>query len=353
MKRSKILFVLILVFITMISAAQSAKKYTKKSTKKPVKTQALPKDVQVWTIDAERAICEGVAPMKCLLVKKQGQNAFELFYDNIIGFDYQEGYIYTIWVKEEAKTPPIPADASIYNYTLVKIVAKKPIAKYSNSTDNNSKPLSGMNTYTTKTLVINESKGPCEGNPDAKCLLIKEQGKKEFEIFYQNIEGFTFEEGYRQTILVNERYVANPMIKQTEPIYKLVKVIKKELVFASETKETTIEKPKTPLDKKWFLRVIKDTDSSRFDIEDNGVFLEIRSEESKVNGKAPCNTYFGGFKSDFISSFQVITFSTRMYCENMKFEDLYFSKLQSANRFELKESKLYLYKDDKLVLVFD
>jgi len=351
MKKYSLLF---LLFISIFSYAQTAKKITKKPVKKPVaKTQALPKDVQVWTIDAERANCEGVAPMKCLLVKKQGQNAFELFYDAIIGFDYQEGFVYTIWVKEEAKTPPIPADASIYNYTLVKVVSKKPLAKYSNTINNPTKPLSGMNTSTTKTLIINESKGQCEGNPDAKCLLIKEQGKKEFEIFYQPIAGFTFEEGYRQTILVNERYVANPMVKQTEPIYTFVKVIKKELIFTPEKKDLVIEKPKTPLDKKWFLRVIKDTDTSRFDIEDNGVFLEIRSEESKVNGKAPCNTYFGGLKSDFISSFQAITFSTRMYCENMKFEDLYFSKLQSANRYELKEGKLFLYKDDKLVLVFD
>ena len=78
---------------------------------------------------------------------------------------------------------------------------------------------------------------------------LKEEGKKEFEIFYQNIEGFIFEEGYRQTILVSERYIANPMVKQTEPIYTLVKVLKKELIFDAK-KAVVTETPKTPLDKK-------------------------------------------------------------------------------------------------------
>ena len=338
----------LLLFLSIFSFAHNNKKTTKP------KKQALPANTQVWKIDAVRAKCEGATTQYCLLVKKTGDKDFNLFYDNIIGFDFEEGIVYTLWVKEELKTPPIPADASLYNYVLVKIVSKKTTAGTSIKPDDINKPYNDLNLAKTKTLIINEEKTACEGNPDAKCLLIKQSNSKEFEVFYQNIEGFNFEEGYRQTILVSERQVANPNIKQTETIYTLIKVLKKDYIFDAKKLSTLIpDQPKTPLDKKWYLRKMKESDTTSFEIDDNGVFLEIRSAENKVNGKAPCNTYFGGLNTDFISSFQVITFSTRMYCENMKLEDLYLNNLQSANRYELKEGKLILYKDDKLLLVFN
>lgn len=347
----KLTFILML-FLSISSFSHSPKKTnTKKSIKK---TQTLPKDVQVWTIDAVRAKCEGVTTQNCLLVKKPGEKDFNLFYDNIQGFNFEEGYVYTLWVKTEMKTPPIPADVSIYNYTLAKIVSKKPVSRYNNTnTNNNTKPPKTENVPTTKTLIINEERVACEGNPNAKCLLIKKQDAKTFEIFYQKIVGFNFEEGYRQTILVSERPVENPMVKQTEPIYTLIKVINKELIFTPK-ETTTSEAPKTILDKKWILRKMKDTDTSSYEIADNAVYMEIKSEDSRISGKAPCNNYFGGFKSDFISSFQTSAIAnTRMYCNNMKMEDLYFTLLQNAERFEIKEGKLYLYKGDRLLLVFE
>ena len=340
-----------LLFISLFSLAQTSKKQV-------LKKNVLPPNTQVWTINSERAQCEGVTTMQCLLVKKQGQKTFEFFYDNIIGFDFERGFTYVIWVKEELKTPPIPADASIYNYVLVKVVSKKGstkvIQKPAIKVENNIKPTTNLNASKTTTLVVNEEKINCEGNPNAKCLLIKKEGAKSFEIFYQNIEGFTFEEGYQQTILVNERYVANPMIKQAEPIYTFIKTLKKEQIFTPKIPPTSGQ-PKSILDKKWVLRKMKDTDSSTTLIEDDGVYMDLKSNENKLTGKAPCNTFFGGLNTDNISTFQVVAVAnTRMYCENnMKFEELFFTLLQNAERFELVGGKLSLYKGNRLLLVFE
>jgi heat shock protein HslJ len=154
------------------------------------------------------------------------------FMTTLMDFNYEAGNTYTIWVREELKTPPIAADESMYKYVYVKTIAKKNISNQNNTTvkDDISKPQSGMNFSKETTLVVNEEQIACEGNPDAKCLLIKKEGAKEFEIFYQGIDGFTFEKGYRQTILVNERHIANPMVKQTKPIYTLIKIISKEKI---------------------------------------------------------------------------------------------------------------------------
>ena len=88
-----------------------------------------------------------------------------------------------------------------------------------------------MTTFKNTILIINEHKANCEGNPNALCLQIKKEKQKHFEVFYQNIVGFEFEESYRQTILVEERKIEHPEIKQVIPIYTLIKVISKEKII--------------------------------------------------------------------------------------------------------------------------
>ena len=322
------------------------------------KTAKLPPGVVAWTVDAQRAKCEGATTMQCLLVKEQGKKEFELFYDKIDGFEYQEGFVYVIWVKQVPKTPPVPVNVSVYNYVLVKVVSKKSTAGYSNTTEDVKKPLSGLTVSSTKTLVVNEEKATCSGIAENKCLLIKEPGKKEFELFYQDIEGFVFEPGYRQTILVSERYIPNAMVKEAQPVYSLIKVISKVAVNvenpAVNTPVSNTTQAKTPLDKKWILRKMKDSDTTSYIIGDNAVWIEFNSGESRYTGNGPCNNYFGGFKSNLISSFQAsVVASSKVYCSNMSLEELFFSLLQNADRYEIKDGKLILSKGERLLLVFE
>jgi len=77
---------------------------------------------ETFTIGAERVDCVGVAPQKCLIVNG------EYFYDDIKGFEYEEGYEYILTVnKEKAFDGEVPADASIYKYTLVEVVSKEKV----------------------------------------------------------------------------------------------------------------------------------------------------------------------------------------------------------------------------------
>lgn len=76
-----------------------------------------------YVIASQTADCTGVAPQKCLLVKMGDTPDWEFFYNNIEGFDYEEGYEYVLDVKEE-KVENVPADASSLKYTLVKEISK-------------------------------------------------------------------------------------------------------------------------------------------------------------------------------------------------------------------------------------
>jgi heat shock protein HslJ len=70
--------------------------------------------------------CEGVGPQKCLLVKENPDDEYSLFYDQIEGFDYEEGYEYELRVREETVQDP-PADASAIKWTLIEVVSKTPV----------------------------------------------------------------------------------------------------------------------------------------------------------------------------------------------------------------------------------
>ena len=75
---------------------------------------------RLW-IGPERVECEGMAPMTCLQVAESEDGDYQLFYDTIEAFDYQEGTSYVIDVSiTEVENPP--ADASSLQYTLVEVV---------------------------------------------------------------------------------------------------------------------------------------------------------------------------------------------------------------------------------------
>lgn len=78
-------------------------------------------------VASQKGDCVGVVPQKCLLVKKGGDTNWTFFYNQIEGFDYEEGYEYVLEVKEE-KVENVPADASSLKYILVKEVSKTPTA---------------------------------------------------------------------------------------------------------------------------------------------------------------------------------------------------------------------------------
>ncbi|NML21561.1 DUF4377 domain-containing protein [Pseudoflavitalea sp. G-6-1-2] len=85
---------------------------------------ALAGDFIKMTIKENQGDCVGVAPMKCLLVLNKKNGQWENFYDGIQNFNYKEGYRYTILV-ERTKRTNVPADASAYEYKLVKVLKQK------------------------------------------------------------------------------------------------------------------------------------------------------------------------------------------------------------------------------------
>lgn len=75
------------------------------------------------TVASEQADCVGVGTMKCLLVKNNGDEEWEFFYNNIEGFSYEPGFEYKLEIRKEFRDNPA-ADQSSTRYVLVRVISK-------------------------------------------------------------------------------------------------------------------------------------------------------------------------------------------------------------------------------------
>jgi len=77
-------------------------------------------EVLTFSIARQKVDCVGVGPMECLVVND------EYFYDGIAGFDFEPGNEYVITV-QRTERENVPADAGIYEYSLIEVISKKTI----------------------------------------------------------------------------------------------------------------------------------------------------------------------------------------------------------------------------------
>ncbi|MDY8135286.1 DUF4377 domain-containing protein [Aquimarina sp. 2201CG5-10] len=77
----------------------------------------------------------------------------------------------------------------------------------------------------------------CEGASPQTCLLIKENMDQEWQLFYDTIEGFTYETGYEYQLEVTITPVKNPAADASSLQYTLIKVLSKEKDQSSSQKK--------------------------------------------------------------------------------------------------------------------
>ena len=82
------------------------------------------KKTETVLIKSNLVACEGVSTQKCMQYQVKGEDSWQLFYDEIEGFTYEEGYAYELEVAIEKVTNP-PADGSSLKYSLKNIIKKE------------------------------------------------------------------------------------------------------------------------------------------------------------------------------------------------------------------------------------
>lgn len=79
---------------------------------------------EILTIGPYRATCQGFIEQECYLEYNEEAEAWHFFYEVIQGFEYEEGYIYTLKVSLHERTEGIQ-DVGRYAYRLVEVISKE------------------------------------------------------------------------------------------------------------------------------------------------------------------------------------------------------------------------------------
>lgn len=87
----------------------------------PTKTSEVTE--KIIYVNGRTVPCTGVAPQQCWQVKESMSNDWTLHYEQIKGFDYEQGYVYKLRVREEIIPNP-PADGSSRKWVLVDVLEK-------------------------------------------------------------------------------------------------------------------------------------------------------------------------------------------------------------------------------------
>ncbi len=203
--------------------------------------------------------CEGAGPQRCNLVRENQDDEWGLFYDQIEGFEYEEGFLYVLLVNEERVDDP-PADASSISLKLVEVVSQTPVA--------------------IKTVFIGPERVECEGEGPQSCYQYKENREDPWLLYYYDIQGFDYEEGFEYELLLAETNIVNPPAGGSSTQLTLVQQIEK-----SEPVGDVIGTI-------WALKTLH----GQAVIEGTEVSMGIT--EDRIGGFAGCNTYFGPFAVD-------------------------------------------------------
>lgn len=187
-----------------------------------------------------------------------------------------------------------------------------------------------------KMLIVADHLENCVGVGPQSCMLVKENPDDQWTYFYDQIEGFDYEEGYTYELLVNEIPVHNPAADASSLRYELKNVISKIPTFGD-----------ADLIKEW--TVIKIKGLEQLSASPTMIFEE---KDSKVYGFAGCNNYF----STYTISENTLSFgpagATRKLCPDMSVEDVFFKNLPNIARFKVIKKELYLYdQNDELLIL--
>jgi len=305
-------------------------------------TATPPVDQQPQNTSDERTIfvgpvlvdCEGEGPQECMLFKESPDDEYQLFYDQINGFEFEEGFEYQLLVKSDEVENP-PAGGSSIKWTLVDIVDKQPV------------PVAAEGEL--KTVYVGPELVDCVGVAPQKCMQVKENPEDEYTLFYNQIEGFDYEEGYVYELLVREEQVENPPADGSSLRWVLVSM---------ESKEEVTEPATTQLiGTEWLLNAYLNQ-AGELVAPLAGTFTSANFASGEVNGNAGCNNYFGGYEVDGTSIHIGPLASTEMFCGNptgvMDQETAFLNAMNSTAEYKIEAGQLQLMDaSGETLLVFE
>lgn len=187
-------------------------------------------------------------------------------------------------------------------------------------------------------------KTQCSGGAgQMECLKVhkgSDLNDPEWELFYSNIEGFEYEEGFLKKIelTIEELPVTQVPADASSQKYTLVRELEKNVDY------------RTLLDGEWTLTRLGNNPINR---SVRLPELTIDLNEMRISGTGGCNNYTGQIKSITFSSIELGKVAgTRKACPGPTIENEYLKALGEVGSFRIKGNNLMLFNDGKELLAF-
>jgi len=197
---------------------------------------------------------------------------------------------------------------------------------------------------TEKTVFVGPVMVDCEGEGPQKCMLVKEYFDDPYMLFYNQIEGFEYQEGFDYELRIQEQVVENPPAGGSSIRWILLEQISKTEVGAAPIKGTL-----------WSLESYLNNQEELVNVLP-GTEITAAFEDEQVSGIAGCNQYFGAYTSEGNTLEITVIGFTEMYCapvEVMEQEGEYFSTLESAASYQVVADRLEISNSaSETILVF-
>lgn len=183
-----------------------------------------------------------------------------------------------------------------------------------------------------KTIFVGAEKVPCEGVAPQECYLIKENASDDWQLFYDEIAGFTWEPGFEYELRIEESRNDNPPADASAITWTLVEVVAKTAVSPTPAALTSTT---------WILQSYHQPL-----LPDTMITIEF-SSDGQVSGSAGCNSYFGSYALDGGSLLTGPVGSTEMWCDGlMDQESAFLQALQTATSLTADENSLTIHTPD-------
>ena len=160
----------------------------------------------------------------------------------------------------------------------------------------------------------------CIGEAPQECLVVRFEDDDDLSFFYDDIEGFTFEEGFEYTLLVNITELENVPADASSLAYELIEILQQ---FPAQLGGRV-----------WELQSL-----NGMQIEDPSRYTLLLTEEGVVL-KADCNTVHADLT---FNPFSIeTTISTRAMCPEDSLDAEYLAGLNATNLISIENGELIL-----------
>ncbi len=203
---------------------------------------------------------------------------------------------------------------------------------------------------TERTIFVAAETAPCTGVAPMDCLQIKESRDAEWQLFYDQIEGFVYEPGFEYELQVREEAIENPPADGSSRKLILVAVVNRTPVGSGAAANI----PAELLGKLWVLESFGAADAQQPLLAGTAITLRFDEEGGRITGSAGCNNYFAGvsFAGDTLSI--SAPGATKKLCPDvegiMEQEYAYLQLLEQVTGFTLAERSLTLSTGDTVLL---